>query len=529
MRGIIKADEVPRYIRDGSTIMVTGITLGGFAEEAVIEIEKSFLATGAPRGLTVYFQSGVGNRKDRGLAHIAHPGLVKRIVGGHLMGCGPAMVALCRDNAADVYNLPQGVMATMCRYIAARKPGVITKVGLGTMMDPRLGGGKMNARTGACEDLVELITIHGEEWLLYKLPRVDVALIRGTVADEKGNVTLTREGYHLGQLAAAQAARACGGIVICQVENIVEKGSLKPKDVKIPGIVVDYVYVAKPEYHWQTGQTPYNPVFSGEIRVPLTAVPVEKLSARKVIARRAAMELNPRDIVNLGVGIPEAVSSVAAEEGVDGLFTLTTEAGGIGGIPANAHDFGCCWNAEATVEMADQFDMYDGGVLDFAVLGCLQVGPNGDVNASMRDGGGIGVGGFVNVAGGARRIVFATTMTGGVQQGEGASVEIRDGSLTIVKEGNQKKFVRQIEQVTFNGQLAVKNHHEVLFVTERAVFRLTEQGLLLVEVAPGVDIERDVMAQMEFRPKMSLDVRTMPAEIFRDQWHGLAAIMASKR
>ncbi|WP_024287260.1 acyl CoA:acetate/3-ketoacid CoA transferase [Cellulomonas sp. KRMCY2] len=527
MISVIAAGDVPGLIPDGATVMLTGITLGGFAEEAMVELEKSFLATGAPRDLTFYFQSGVGNRKDRGLAYVAREGLMKRAVGGHIMGCGPALVELCRDDRAEVYNLPQGVMATMCRYIAARKPGVITKVGLGTMVDPRLGGGKMNSRTRDCEDLVEVVTLLGEEWLLYRLPRLDVALIRGTEADERGNVTLSHEGYQLGQLAAAQAARACGGIVICQVERIVKSGTLHPKAVRVPGILIDHVYVARPEYHWQTAQTPYNPVFSGEARVPLDAMPVEKLSMRKVIARRATMELAPGMVVNLGVGIPEAVSSVAAEEGVGDAFTLTTEAGAVGGLPAGGHDFGCAWNPEATLEMADQFDFYDSGGLDLAVLGCLQVAPNGDVNASMRDGGGIGVGGFINVAQGAKRIVFAMTFTGGLDAGDGAKVRIGDGRLEVGEEGNRKKFVRSIEQITFNAEQALRNGQEVRYVTERAVFRLSARGLVLTELAPGVDLELDVLAQMEFAPIVADRLGVMPPEIFQETWDGLGPIVAA--
>jgi propionate CoA-transferase len=529
MKGIIKAGGICDLIPSGSTIMVTGITLGGFAEEAAVEIEKSFLEKGRPKDLTFYFQSGVGNRKDTGLAHVAHEGLLKRAVGGHLLGCGPAMVSLCREDKAEIYNLPQGVLSTMCRYIAAKKPGVITKIGLKTMMDPRHGGGKMNKRAAAAEDLVELITIHGEEWLLYNIPRIDVALIRGTVADEKGNVSIYKEGYQVGQLAAAEAARACGGIVICQVERIVKAGTLKPKDVKVPGILVDYVYEGKPEYHWQTAATQYNPVFSGEVRIPLDSIPLEKLSARKVIARRAAMELTPGDILNLGVGIPEAISSVAAEEGVDSLFTMTTEAGGVGGIPASGHDFGCCWNAEATLEMADQFDMYDGGSLDFGSLGCLQIAPDGSVNASMRDGGGIGVGGFMNVAGGARKIVFATTFTGGAKQGEGPKFEFKDGRLTILSEGNERKFVKEIEQITFSGEVAAAEGREILFVTERAVFKLVKGGLLLTEIAPGVDLEKDLLANMDFPPIIAAEVKRMPAGIFNERWGELAGIMAAKQ
>lgn len=522
MKKIINSSEICNFIKDGDTLFYPGITLGGFAEESVIEIEKSFLETGHPRDLTVYWQSGVGNRKDRGLAHMAYEGLIKRGIGGHLKGCGPAVEKLAGENKAEIFNLPQGVLATMPRYIAAKKPGVITKVGLETMMDPRQGGGSMNQRAKDSEQVVELINIHGEEWLLYKLPKIDVAIIRGTYADEKGNISIKKEGYQLGQLALAQAAKACGGIVICQVEKIVQSGTIPPKECKLPGIMVDYIYVAKQEYHWQTAQTLYNPVFSGEVRVPLDSLPLEALSPRKVIARRAAMELTPGDVVNLGVGIPEAVSSVATEEGVLDLFTLTTEAGGIGGMPANKHDFGCCWNADATLEMADEFDFYDGGGLDFGCLGALQIDFKGNVNSSMLNGDGIGVGGFMNVAGGSKKIVFTTIFCGGLE------AELGNDQLKITKEGNIIKFKNDIEQISFNGHIAAKSGKEVLYVTERAVFKLTKEGLELTEIAPGVDLQKDVLNQMKFKPIMN-DIKLMPAGIFNEKWGGLAEIMNTKK
>lgn len=521
MAKFIDSSEVCNIIKDGDTIFTTGITMGGFAEETVMELEKSFLETGHPRDLTIYFQSAVGNRAERGFAHIAREGLIKRAVGGHLMGCGPAMTKLSGDNKAEVFNLPQGVLSTMPRYIAARKPGVITKVGLGTMMDPRQIGGTMNQKAKDAEPIIDLVNLNDEEWLMYKLPVIDIGLIRGTYADEKGNISMDKEGYKLGQLAMAQAARACGGKVICQVEKIIQSGSTNPKDVVVPGIMVDYIYVAKPEYHWQTAQSVYNPVFAGEHKVPLESLPTEKLSPRKVIARRAAMELIPGNVVNLGVGIPEAIASVAAEEGVLDLFTLTTEAGGIGGMPANKHDFGCCWNADATIEMADQFDFYDSGGLDFAGLGALQIDPTGNVNASMLNGGGIGVGGFINVAGGSKKIVFSIIFCGGLE------ADIADGKLNILKEGKIVKFKDAIEQVSFNGQLALEDGKEVLIVTERAVFKLTEDGWELIEVAPGVDMEKDVLANMMFKPIVK-DVKLMPSSIFNENWGELDEIMKNK-
>jgi len=523
MKKIIEAHEICQFINDGDTVFATGITLGGFAEEAIIELEKSYLETGHPRDLTVYWQSGVGNRNDRGFAHIAYEGLIKRGVGGHLKGCGPAMEKLAGNNQAEIFNLPQGVLSTMPRYIAARKPGVITKVGLGTMMEPSQGGGAMNERARNATPIIERIRLNDEDWLMYKLPQIDVVLIRGTYADERGNISIKKEGYQLGQLALAEAARACGGIVICQVERILESGSILPKEVKVPGIMVDYVYVSKPEYHWQTAQSVYNPVFSGEVRVPLDQLPIESLSPRKVIARRAAMELVPGSVVNLGVGIPEAVSSVAAEEGVLDQLTLTTEAGGIGGMPANKHDFGCCWNADATIEMADQFDFYDSGGLDFGCLGALQIDDKGNVNSSMLGGDGIGVGGFMNVAGGSKKIVFTTIFCGRMK------ADIADGKINIIEEGPIKKFVSsdQLEQVSFNGALALADGKEVWYVTERAVFQLTPEGVELKEIAPGIDLEKDVLSQMHFKPIIK-NVQKMPEAIFNEKWGSLSHWMKGK-
>jgi len=519
---VIRSEEIKNYIADEDTLFITGITLGGYADEAVKEIEKSFFATDHPKNLTAYWTSSIGNRGELGLAHLAHEGLLKRGIGGHLLGCGNNMFHITGDNKAEIFCFPQSVTATMARYISAKKPGVITKIGLGTMMDPRYEGAAMNERARNTDPQVELLNIHDEEWLLYKLPKVDVTLIRGSVADTKGNISIYREGYKLNQLSAASAAKACGGIVIVQVENIVEAGSIAPKDVAVPGIMVDYVFISKPENHWQTAQTYYNPSFSGELRVPLESVKTESLSARKVIARRAAMLMHKGDVCNLGVGIPEAVSSVAAEEGGLDLITLTTEAGNIGGMPANKHDFGCCWNPEATIEMADNFDYYDGGCLDFGCLGILQIGPDGNVNASRLNGGGIGVGGFMDVASGSKTIAFTTIFVGRVD------VEFSGGKLKILKEGNIKKFINDIEQVSFNGKLALADNKNVYYVTERAVFKLISEGLELIEIAPGVDLQKDILDQMDFRPIMK-DVKLMPAEIFNENWGGLVEIMSADK
>lgn len=525
---VIASSDVPKLIPDGATVTTTGITLGGFPEESIMEIEASFLETGHPRNLTFFWQAAVGDMNTKGLSHLCHEGLMTRGIGGHLNGCGRAMTEFSRDNKAEIYNWPQGVCMDMLYAVAAQQPGVVTKIGLGTFMDPRQDCGRMNE--AAQDSLIELLELDGEEYLLYKAPKtIDVALIRGTTADENGNITMEHEGYKLGQLAAAEAARASGGIVICQVERIAEAGSLNPRLVEVPGVLVDYVYVAKPEYHWQTAASTFNPVFCGDVKAPLSAIPPIPLSVRKVIARRAAMELREGDIVNLGVGNPSVVSNVAAEEGCSSLFTLTTEAGSIGGVPAAGNDFGCAWNAEAIIESRSIFDMYDGGSLDVGYLGFLQIAPNGDLNASKRDGLGIGVGGFMNVAGGASEVVFMGTFTGGKTRDSQPKLAIADGKLTIDREGDAKKFVGSVDQVSFSAKVALDLGKKILYVTERAVFELVQEGLKLIEIAPGVDLQKDVLDQMEFTPLIADDLKEMPAKLFQEDWGDLAEIMASGR
>jgi propionate CoA-transferase len=521
MPKIIKSEEISAYIKDGSTIYMTGITLGGFAEEAAISIEKNFLETGHPRDLTIYYPSGIGNRGDRGFAHLSHEGLLKRTVGGHYKGCGPALTKLVKENKIEAYNFPQGIMTTMSRNIAARKPGIITKVGMGTYVDPRLGGGKLNQRTRECEDLVEIIELENQEWLYYKVPKFDVVIIRGSVADEHGNISLYREGYFLEQLSVAQAAKAYGGIVIVQVEQIVKAGTLHPKEVKIPGILVDYLVVAKPENHFQTGQTYFNPVFAGDIKVPLDSIQPMPLDERKIIARRADMELFAGAVINMGVGIPEVASAVAAEEKVSHLFHMTTEAGGVGGVPASMHDFGCCYNADAMIEMGHQFDFFNGGGLDVAVLGIAQVDRFGNVNVSQVNAEPIGCGGFIDISQNSKKVVFVGTFTAG-----GLRVKIADGEMKIDQEGKNKKFVADVEQITFSGKYAASTGQSVFYVTERAVFQLTAEGVELIEVAPGIDLEKDVLQLMEFTPIIK-NVKQMSSDIFQAESGAVAKVIKS--
>ena len=507
---IIHADEVGPLIADGATIFLGGLAMTSLAEEVLKGLERSFLASGHPRMLTTWACGAIGNSGSGGMVHFAHPGMIRRTVAGHFGQTGKEMMKMVFDGEVEAYNFPQGSLSHLLRHIAARTPGLLTKVGLGTFVDPRIEGGKLNA--SCSEDLVRLVEFAGEEWLHYPCPKIDVAIIRGTLADENGNITLDKEGMLLEQLAIAQAARACGGIVIAQVERIVQAGTLHPKAVKIPGLMVDYIVLGQPENHMQSIATQFNPALCGDVRVPLSSLAPMPLDERKVIARRAALELKAGAISNLGIGIPAGIPSVAAEEGVAELLQLSIESGINGGVPAQFGDFGLAYNPESIIEQSSQFDFYDGGGLDASFLGLAQVDARGNVNVSKFNGRPVGCGGFVNITRSTPKLVFCGTFTAG-----GLEVEVADGRLRIVTEGRARKFIEQVEQITFNGLDAAKRRQQVLFVTERAVLELTADGLALTEIAPGVDLERDVLAHMGFRPIIK-DLRLMDAGLFQTSW-----------
>jgi propionate CoA-transferase len=506
---IVSSEAAIAIIQDGDVLATTGYGGHGVPELLLAALEKRFIETGTPSRLTLVHSTGQGDGGDRGLNRLAHAGLVKRVIGGYY-GLSPKLTQMAVDNQIEAYNFPEGCILQLYRDIAAGKPGTFSKVGLGTYIDPRVEGGRMNDVT--VEDLVSVSNIDGQDWLFFRGFPINVVFLRGTTADTNGNISIEREALVLEDLALAMAARNSGGYVICQVERIADAGTLPSRSIRIPGMLVDCIVVAEPAQHMQNYGTAYNPAYSGEIRVPAESVNPMPLDERKIIARRCATELRANSVINLGIGMPEGVGAVCNEERVYRYVTLTADAGIVGGVPMNGLDFGATTNAEALMDHATAFDFIDGGGLDIAFLGMAQADKHGNVNSSKFGGRITGCGGFINISQNSRKVVFVGTFRAG-----GLNVSIENGELSIQQEGRTKKFVNSVEQITFSGNVAVANSQPVIFVTERCVFGLTPSGVELQEVAPGIDIERDILPGLEFEPLIKnpkeMDVRLFSPEV----------------
>ncbi|MGN0204499.1 MAG: acyl CoA:acetate/3-ketoacid CoA transferase [Coprococcus sp.] len=490
------AEAIHTFIKDGDTVAFNGFVGAAHAEEVTKTMQEEFLATGSPRDLTVLYAAGMGDSKDRQLNHLAEEGLCSCVIGGH-WSLEPRMQKLALENKFAAYNIPQGVVSQLYREIAAKRPGLITHVGLKTFVDPRIEGGKLNDKAREKGDIVQVVNINGQEKLFYPSIPVNVSIVRATYADTHGNCTLEKEGVFADVIPCVQAAKTNGGYVIVQVEKVVEYGSLDTRLVQIPGIYVDAIVVAKPENHMQTNGSQYKAEISGEKRIPMDAIPPMPMSDRKIIARRCAMELKPNAVVNLGIGMPEGIAAVAAEEGIGGMC-LTTESGTIGGTPASGGDFGVTINPDCVLHQSFQFDFYDGGGLDIAFLGLAQCDEKGNINVSKFGTKVAGCGGFINITQNTPVVIFCGTFTA----------------------KGKKKFIKQVEQVTFSADYAKESGQKVFYVTERAVFKLTEEGVELTEVAPGYDLQKDILDMMDFTPIMK-DVKTMDERIFKDELMGL--------
>ena len=513
MAKIITAKEAAALIPDNARVAFGGFLGYGCPEEVLKAVRSSFEETGHPKDMTLLKGVSVGDKGERGINRLAVDGLLKCVICSHF-GLEPDIARMAAENKIFSYMIPLGTITDWLRIVASRKPGLITKAGLRTFVDPRIEGSKGNELTKEKGgDIVSLIEVDGEECLFYKAAPLDVCVIRGTYADEDGNISMKREAIHGEQMEMAAATHNSGGTVIVQVEKIVTKGSIDPRDVKIHGFMVDYVVVAAPENHPQTFTSDvYMPELTGDIRIPFDEIEKMPLSERKICGRRAALELKKDTLVNLGIGMPDAIAAVAAEEGVSSKFTLSIESGVLGGVPLGGLALGGSINPEAFYKMADILNIYDGGGLNMAVLGLAEMDEKGNLNVSKFNGKVVGPGGFINISQSTPFVIFTGTFTAGK-----SDIRVENGKLNIVKDGNVMKFKKQVEQITFSGEMAIKNEQKVMIVTERAVFLWTTEGLMLTEYAPGVDVEKDIIAKMEFRHLISSDLKEMDEAIFRDE------------
>lgn len=522
----ITAKEAVDRIKSGTTLCTIGMTLVSSSETIMKELESRFLETGEPNSLTYLHTCGQSDRKSGAVYHMANEGLTKRIIGGH-WGLCPRMMDLVSGNKIEAYNLPQGQMANMFHSMALREPGKISKIGLGTFIDPRLEGGKMNDRTKGLEDIVDVITIDGEEYLRYKEIPIDTLILRATYADENGNLSTQHEAMVLEVLPAVMATKRFGGQVICQVERVVKAGSISPKEVIVPGVLVDAIVVCPDPVneHRQTSSWYYDPSYSGQALAPETKTEPIPLTVRKIIGRRAMMELEADMVINVGTGIPnDVIGAIIEEENVGDDVTITVESGIYGGVPAGGIDFGISKNAQALIPHDRQFEYYNGAGIDYTFMGAGEMDGTGNVNSTKMGDKSPGAGGFIDITARAKNVIFCSTFTG-----KGLKVEFDENGIHILEEGKIRKMVKQVQQISYNGKIAAANGQNMVFVTERAVFRLTPEGPVLVEIAKGIDLQKDILDQMDFTPLIAEDLKYTDTRIYMEEWNGLKAIIQNKK
>lgn len=519
----INSNEVIDFIASGDTVATVGMTLAGASETILKKIEENFLGKGLPKNLTLVHSAGQSDR-ERGIQHFAHEGLVTKIIGSH-WGLQPRWMEMIANNKVIAYCLPQGQMAQLYRSMANGLPGKMSKVGIGTFIDPRVEGGKMNEKTMNLEDMSEIMEYGGEEYMFYKQIPLNVVVIRGTTADEWGNITMEDEAMKLEALPAALAAKRYGGKVLVQVKQKAEKGTLNPRDVVIPGVFVDAIVVSEdPEKdHRQTSSWYYDPSYSGDLRAPIPSTQPVQLDVRKFIGRRAMFELAEEDVVNLGTGIPnDVVGNIANEEKISEDIMITVESGIYGGLQAGGIDFGIGQNLTAMIPHDQQMDYYNGAGVDVTFMGAGEMDAEGNINATKMGELCTGAGGFIDITQNAKKVVFCSTFSA-----KGAKISLDNQKVHIEQEGEIKKLVTEVDQISFNGKLAREKNQEVYFVTERAVFTLVAAGVKIIEIAPGLDLEKDILDMMDFTPIIEKDLKTMPKELFLKEKFGLKQFMRS--
>lgn len=520
----MSASSAAQLVNDGDTICTVGMTLIGAAESILQAIEKRFLSQGSPHSLTLVHAAGQSDR-SRGNQHFAHPGMLKRLIGSH-WGLAPRLMAMINNNELEAWCIPQGQLVHLYSAMAAGLPGRLSTVGLGTFIDPRVEGGRMNSRTQQQANWLECINFRGEEYLFYPALPLDVVIVRGTHADEDGNLTTDEEAMKLELLPAVLAAKRYGGKVLAQVKYKVARGSLHAKSVTVPGNLLDAIVLCDDtdNNHRQTSSWLFDPAFCGDIRTPASEAAALPLNLRKLIGRIACRYLFPDCVINLGTGIPnDVIGEIIHEEGLADRVIITVESGIYGGMQQGGVDFGIGRNLSAMISHQDQMLYYNGAGVDITFMGAGEMDAKGNVNATRLGTSCPGAGGFIDITQNARHVVFCSSFTA-----KGLEIACHGGKLHIVQEGEVCKFVDTVNQISYNGERACQQQQKMHYVTERAVFELTKQGVLLTEIAPGVNIEQDILRHMAFRPLISPQLTIMDSTLFQQNPCGLATLLTDQ-